>query len=96
MVETGVEPPDIDPERFGVPDELIAASVDCRAFAARKRAALQAHASQEDNLFFLRIPEALFGEVFGTEEFVRDRPAFEGGATENDLFAAVREGAGAQ
>jgi LmbE family N-acetylglucosaminyl deacetylase len=91
MVELGVEPPQIDEGEFGVPDEMIAASVDCRAFAAQKRAALAAHASQHENLFFLRFPEAVFAEVFGVEEFVRARPAATPGARpETDLFAALR------
>jgi LmbE family N-acetylglucosaminyl deacetylase len=91
VAEMGVELPDIDEEKFGVPDESIAASVDCRAWAAQKRAALAAHASQQDNLFFLRFPEEVFVEVFGVEEFVRDRPAATPGAPpDTDLFAGLR------
>jgi len=91
IAEMGVEPPDIDEENFGVPDEMIAASLDCRDQAARKRAALAAHASQHENLFFLRFPEEVFAEVFGVEEFVRARPAAAPGApVETDLFAALR------
>jgi len=94
MAAMGVEPPDIDEENFGVPDELIAASVDVRAWAAAKRAAVAAHASQSENLFFLRFPEEAFVEVFGVEEFVRARPEAAPGDLETDLFAAVRgEGA---
>jgi LmbE family N-acetylglucosaminyl deacetylase len=97
MIDLGMEPPDFDVERFGSPDEDIAASVDCTAWADAKRAALEAHASQQDNLFFLQIPREMFGAVFGTEEFVRARPAPAGDTdTEDDLFAAVREGANAQ
>jgi LmbE family N-acetylglucosaminyl deacetylase len=90
MIDLGIEPPDIDEERFGSSDEMIAASVDCRPWADAKRAALEAHASQQDNLFFLQIPPAMFGEVFGTEEFVRSRPAYDGADPEDELFAAVR------
>jgi LmbE family N-acetylglucosaminyl deacetylase len=91
IAEMGVEPPDVDEDNFGVPDELIAASVDCRAQAARKRAALAAHASQQENLFFLRFPDEAFAEAFGVEEFVRARPAATPGAPpETDLFAALR------
>jgi LmbE family N-acetylglucosaminyl deacetylase len=91
MIEMGMEPPDFDEERFGVPDEQIAATIDCRAHAAAKHAALSAHASQQDNLFFLRFPPAAFVEIFGIEEFVRARPA--GAVTPaDDLFAGLREG----
>lgn len=91
MAEMGVEPPDIDEDRFGVPDEMIAASIDCRDYAASKRAALAAHASQQENLFFLRFPEEAFAEVFGVEEFVRARPpAVPGAPPDNDLFAGLR------
>ncbi|HXA29919.1 MAG TPA: PIG-L family deacetylase [Candidatus Angelobacter sp.] len=96
MIDMGMEPPDFDDERFGSPDEQIAASVDCRAYAGQKRAALEAHASQSDNLFFLQIPREMFGEIFGTEEFVRARPAYDGSDPEDDLFATVRQGASAQ
>ena len=93
MAELGVEPPQIDESKFGVPDEMIGASVDCRAFAAQKRAALEEHASQGDNLFFLRFPPESFSEVFGVEEFVRVRPPRSvGDAVEDDLFAGIREG----
>ncbi|HEX5273379.1 MAG TPA: hypothetical protein VFW33_22940, partial [Gemmataceae bacterium] len=81
------EPPQIDEENFGVPDEMINASIDARAWADAKRAAVAAHASQSENLFFLRFPEDRFAEIFGTEEFVRARPApTPGEALETDLF----------
>jgi LmbE family N-acetylglucosaminyl deacetylase len=90
MIDMGVEPPAIDEENFGVPDEMIAASVDVRAWAGAKRAAVAAHASQSENLFFLRFPEDRFADIFGVEEFVRARPpAAPGDAVETDLFAAV-------
>jgi LmbE family N-acetylglucosaminyl deacetylase len=92
MVEMGMEPPDFDEEHFGVPDEQIAATIDCRAHADAKRAALTAHASQQDNLFFLRFPPEAFVEIFGIEEFVRARPT-EGPTPEDDLFAGMRDGA---
>ena len=86
----GVEMPPVDTSRMGVPDEAIAASVDCREHAAAKRAALNAHASQEENLFFLRFPPEVFAEVFGTEEFVLGRDATPGGPPVDDLFAGLR------
>lgn len=89
MVQAGLEPPSFDDERFGSPDELIAATVDCRDHAHAKLAALQAHASQGENLFFLRFGITDFTEIFGVEEFVRARG--HGPTPEDDLFAGLRE-----
>ena len=85
----GVELPDIDEASFGAPDEAIAATIDCRAYASDKRAALAAHVSQEENIFFLRFPMDAFVEMFGTEEFLRHRPAGDASTPEDDLFAGV-------
>jgi LmbE family N-acetylglucosaminyl deacetylase len=75
---------------FGTPDELISTQVDVSAYAPRKFAALHAHASQSENIFFLRLPEDLFARVFGTEAFVRamDRTGAE--VPEDDIFAGLR------
>jgi LmbE family N-acetylglucosaminyl deacetylase len=83
----GVELPDLDESEFGVADEDIGASIDCRQHSAVKRAALAAHVSQQENIFFLRIPEPAFTDAFGVEEFVRLRP--ESGGPETDLFAGL-------
>jgi LmbE family N-acetylglucosaminyl deacetylase len=88
LAEVGMEPPDIDRERFGSPDEEIAATIDCSVFASTKREALQAHASQSDNTFFLRMPLDRFVEFFGTEEFVRG-DSETSGAPLADLFAGI-------
>ncbi len=45
------------PEDFGTPDEEITAFVDVAPYAERKLKALGAHASQGDNIFFLRMPD---------------------------------------
>jgi LmbE family N-acetylglucosaminyl deacetylase len=89
LAEAGIELPDIDESAFGVPDEAIGATIDCREHAPAKRAALEAHVSQAENIFFLQIPMAEFTEVFGVEEFVRHHPA--GGGVETDLFAGLRD-----
>ena len=73
MEQAGLEPPSFDVDRFGSPDEDMAASIDCREQATAKLDALAAHASQQDNIFFLRIPLADFTEMFGREEFIRLR-----------------------
>ncbi len=75
---------------FGAADEDIAAWIDVSAYADRKYDALAAHASQTDNIFFLRMGREVFTELMGTETFMRiiDRT----GATrpEDDLFAGLR------
>jgi LmbE family N-acetylglucosaminyl deacetylase len=91
LAQAGIEPPDIDESSFGAPDDAIGATVDCREHASAKRAALAAHVSQQENIFFLRIPMADFTEAFGVEEFIRVRPAPDGGEPEADLFAGLRE-----
>jgi LmbE family N-acetylglucosaminyl deacetylase len=88
LEQAGLEMPDVDETDFGVEDDAIGAIVDCREFAQAKRDALAAHVSQQENIFFLRIPMEAFTEAFGIEEFVRWRP--EGGGTETDLFDGLR------
>ena len=88
LVEAGLDMPDVDESNFGVEDNEIGAVIDCRDHAQAKRDALAAHISQQDNIFFLRIPMAAFTETFGIEEFVRWRP--DSDATEDDLFAGLR------
>jgi LmbE family N-acetylglucosaminyl deacetylase len=88
--EAGAELPDVDQSRFGSPDEDIAATVDCRPWVGAKRAALAAHASQSDNIFFLRMPETDFADIFGTEEFIRLQGPTGTPTPETDLFAGLR------
>jgi LmbE family N-acetylglucosaminyl deacetylase len=82
----GQEPP----ADFGTPDELITTYVDVMAYAERKRKALAAHASQADNITFLRMPEELQRQVFGAESFVRVRSTVDAPDPEDDLFAGLR------
>jgi LmbE family N-acetylglucosaminyl deacetylase len=88
LEEAGLELPDIEEGSFGVPDEAVGATVDCREHASAKLAALAAHVSQQENIFFLKLPREHFVEGFGTEEFVRHRPE-QPGVVETDLFAGV-------
>jgi LmbE family N-acetylglucosaminyl deacetylase len=89
---TGSAPEDLElPEDFGTPDELITTVMDVSAHAERKRKALEAHASQGDNIFLLRMPEEAQERAFGLEAFVRrfsEVPVPEG--PEDDLFAGLR------
>ena len=88
LAEFGVEVPDLEEGQFGSPDEQIGASIDCVAQAPLKRASLAAHVSQADNIFFLKLPVEMFTAAFGTEDFLRIRPA--GSGVETDLFAGLR------
>jgi LmbE family N-acetylglucosaminyl deacetylase len=78
------------PEDFGTPDELITTVVDVMPYVDRKRKALQAHASQGDNIFFLRMPDDIQRQVLGTETFVRVKSAVAVPGKEDDLFAGLR------
>jgi LmbE family N-acetylglucosaminyl deacetylase len=88
--ESGVELPDVDETKFGSPDEDIAAIIDCRDQASAKLAALRAHASQAENVFFVRFSVADFTEMFGIEEFVRPAGPVSP-SPRDDLFAGVRD-----
>ena len=90
LEKAGVELPDIDESEFGAPDEAIGATIDCREHAPAKLAALAAHVSQQENIFFLRMPMEAFTAGFGTEEFIRVRPEGTPGYVESDLFEGLR------
>ena len=89
-------PPDFDPtsfERAYSPSAAITHRISVRRYAAQKRAAMRAHASQAtadggaDRTLaaFLRIPRPLFDLVFGREWYVdAARPAGQGVA--HDVF----------
>jgi LmbE family N-acetylglucosaminyl deacetylase len=88
----GVEPPQeaTDATDFGTADELIAAYIDCTAFAETKFQALAAHASQTDNTFFLNLGIELFTKIFAVESFVRAHDTTGAPTPEDDLFAGLR------
>ena len=92
LQELGIDPPEPmeeDPE-FGTPDELITTVVDCAAVVERKFDSLAAHASQSDNLFFLRLGKPVFGRLMGVERFVRVRDRSRAPVPEDDLFVGLR------
>jgi hypothetical protein len=73
-----------------VDDELIAAIVDCTAYTAKQYAALEAHASQSDSTFFLRLGVDLFSKLMGHETFIRAQDRTGSPTPEDDLFAGLR------
>jgi LmbE family N-acetylglucosaminyl deacetylase len=82
----GAEVPDFEgDDSFGVPESRITCTVDVSAYLDRKRAAMQAHASQiSDQHFMLAMPPESFAAAFGTEWFIRDGQG--PGVTETDLL----------
>jgi mycothiol conjugate amidase Mca len=95
----GIEPPmerlerDGDEPPFGTPDELVTTYVDVSACVERKRRALWAHATQMGaEVFFARMPPALFDELFARESFQLVESRVETATPETDLFAGLRDG----
>ena len=60
------------------------------AFGARKYDALAAHASQAENVLFLRLGRDRFTELLGMETFVRVHDTTGAPVPEDDLFAGLR------
>jgi LmbE family N-acetylglucosaminyl deacetylase len=77
-------------EEWLTPDEEITTIVEVSGYTDQKFDSLQCHASQSDNIFFLRMGRHGFGELMGHEAFVRavDRTGAE--LPEVDLFAGLR------
>ncbi|MEU7336185.1 PIG-L family deacetylase [Streptomyces sp. NPDC007074] len=96
MREFGAEMP--EPEsaeaaaiaEIGLPDDEITTWVDTTAFSGQKFDALAAHASQGENIFFLKMGKERFGDLMGMETFVRVRDTTGAAVPENDLFAGLR------
>ena len=88
----GVEGPDeVDEDwDFAIDDELISTIVDCSDYVGRQYAALEAHASQGDGTFFLRLGVDLFSKLMSREMFVRALDRTGVPTPEDDLFAGLR------
>jgi LmbE family N-acetylglucosaminyl deacetylase len=78
---------------IGLPDDEITTWVDVTEFAGQKFDALAAHASQSENIFFLRIGKERFGQLMGIETFVRVAGPTGAATPETDLFAGLRDAA---
>jgi LmbE family N-acetylglucosaminyl deacetylase len=88
---TGADMGDFElPDDFGTPDEEITTVVDVSAYFERKRKALEAHASQGDSIFLLRMPEEAQLRALGHESFVRRLSTVTAPDQEDDLFAGLR------
>ena len=77
-------------EEWGTPDEEVTTFVDVSGVIGRKWDSLKAHASQSDNLLFLKMGREMFGEAMGSESFVRVEDRTGAAVPENDLFAGLR------
>ena len=75
---------------IGLPDEEISTWVDVSEFGGQKFDALAAHASQGENIFFLKMGPERFTELMGVETFVRVHDGTGAPEFENDLFAGLR------
>jgi LmbE family N-acetylglucosaminyl deacetylase len=78
------------PDDFGLPDDQISTWVDTSEFARQKYEALAAHASQEENILFLRIGLERFSELMSMETFVRVQDPTDSPLPEDDLFVGLR------
>ncbi|MFJ2237939.1 PIG-L family deacetylase [Streptomyces sp. NPDC087859] len=96
MREFGADVPEPDSAEaeamaeIGLPDEEITTWVDTTAFGGQKFDALAAHASQGENIFFLKMGQERFTELMGVETFVRVQDTTGAALPENDLFAGLR------
>jgi LmbE family N-acetylglucosaminyl deacetylase len=75
---------------IGLPDEQITTWVDTTEFSSQKFDALAAHASQSDNIFFLRMGKEKFAQMMGMETFLRVHDTTGAVLPEDDLFAGLR------
>lgn len=82
--------PDQPMPELGLPDEQITTWVDTRAFGGQKFDALAAHASQGENIFFLRMGRDRLTEMMGWETFVRVYDRTGAALPEHDLFDGLR------
>lgn len=75
---------------FGTPDDDVTTTIDVSGYTALKYDSVACHASQAENIFFLKMDRAVFGELMGVETFVRARDRTGAGLPEDDLFAGLR------
>jgi len=75
---------------IGAPDDEITTWLDNTEFAGQKFDALEAHASQGENIFFLRMGKDLFARLMGIETFIRVQDSTGAATPEDDLFAGLR------
>lgn len=78
------------PFEIGLPDDEVTTWVDVTDYSDTKFEALATHASQSDNIMFLRMGKERFRDLMGRETYVRVRDNTDAPVPENDLFAGLR------
>jgi LmbE family N-acetylglucosaminyl deacetylase len=76
--------------RTAAAEARITTTIDIADYAARKRAALAAHASQLDESWWVKLPVDSIGEAFTHETFIRAYDSTGAPVPETDLFAGLR------
>jgi LmbE family N-acetylglucosaminyl deacetylase len=84
------ETPEEEEFHMGTPDDEISATIDVRAVAGAKFDALEAHASQMGDSFWMKMGRERFAEVMGTEWFVRVTNPMHVEGNVTDIFAGYR------
>jgi LmbE family N-acetylglucosaminyl deacetylase len=84
------ETPEEEEFEMGTPDDEISATIDVRGVAGAKYDALEAHASQMGDSFWMKMGRERFAEVMGTEWFVRVTNPMHVEGNVNDIFAGYR------
>ena len=77
-------------ERMAAVELRITTTVDTLPYAARKQAALAAHASQLDESWWVKMPPEAIGQIFAEETFIRAFDRTGEPVPETDLFAGLR------
>ena len=94
MRELGADWDEPDPDEpgpeIGLPDDEITTWVDTRPYGDQKYDSLAAHASQQENIFFLRMGRQRFTDMMGRETFVRAQDRTGAPLPEQDLFDGLR------
>jgi LmbE family N-acetylglucosaminyl deacetylase len=81
---------DAPPFEMGLPDDEVTTWVDTSMYGQQKYDALAEHASQTENIVFLRLGVERMAELMGTETFVRVRDTTGTSLPEHDLFDGLR------
>lgn len=79
--------PDVE---WGTPDEEVTTHIDVGAYTGQKYDSIACHASQADNIFFLKMGRDQFSQMMGVETFLRARDRTGAPLPESDLFAGLR------
>ena len=79
--------PDVE---WGTPDEEVTTHIDVGAYTGQKYDSIACHASQADNIFFLKMGRDKFSQMMGVETFLRARDRTGAPLPESDLFAGLR------